>query len=86
MLNFLLDTCTCSTPSAGTSGNNEMKCSNGETRFCEDNEECYATESFDYGQLDIACRTPGNYIESKCIFSAKYLKYICEKIIFCLLK
>ena len=58
MLIFFLDTCTCSTPSAGTSGNNEMKCSNGETRFCEDNEECYATDEFNYGQWVTACRIP----------------------------
>ena len=55
---FLLDTCTCSTPSSGTSGNNEIKCSNGETRFCEANEECYATEKFNYGKWSAACRVP----------------------------
>ena len=55
---MLLDTCTCSTPSSGTSGNNEIKCSNGETRFCETNEECYATEKFNYGKWRTACRVP----------------------------
>ena len=58
MLNFLIDTCTCSTPSSGTSGNNEIKCSNGETRFCEANEECYTTEEFNYGKWSAACRVP----------------------------
>jgi len=35
-----------------------MTCTDGSIAYCSSNEECYATETFDYGQLDIACRTP----------------------------
>ena len=57
-----LDTCTCSTPGAGTTGKNEMTCSNGETRHCVSDEECYATIAFIYGQWKDGCRIPGNFI------------------------
>ena len=55
---IFLDTCTCSTPSAGTAEHNEIKCSNGETTYCKGNEECYATGEFNYGQWTSACRVP----------------------------
>ena len=55
---FLLDTCTCSTPSAGTAEHNEFTCTNGESAYCQADEECYATGEFNYGQLSSACRKP----------------------------
>ena len=62
--------CNCTTPGQGIGySKNKMTCTDGSIAYCSSNEECYATESFDYGQLDIACRIPGNYIESKYIFS-----------------
>jgi len=52
------DTCTCSTPSAGTAEHNEITCTNGETTYCAEDQECYATTAFNYGQLSSACRVP----------------------------
>ena len=61
----MLDTCTCSTPSAGTAEHNEITCTNGETTYCAEDQECYATTAFNYGQLSSACRVPtGNLNES----------------------
>ena len=59
---FFSDTCTCSTPGAGTIGKNQMTCSNGETRTCSSDQECYATEAFGYGQLSDGCRIPGKIL------------------------
>ena len=67
--------CNCTTPGQGIGySKNKMTCSDGSIAYCSSNEECYAIETFDYGQLDIACRTPGNYIESKYIVSM-FLKW-----------
>ena len=62
MVIFTLVTCKCSTPGKGTKGNNEMKCSNGETRTCASNEECFASNAFVYGQWNNGCRIPGNIL------------------------
>ena len=55
---LFLDTCTCSTPGAGTVGKNELKCTNGETRHCSSDQECYATEAFTCGEWSDGCRIP----------------------------
>ena len=54
----MLDTCTCSTPGAGTAEHNEITCTNGEKTYCQADEECFATGAFNYGQLSSACRKP----------------------------
>ena len=57
--------CTCSTPGEGTIDKNEFKCTNGETRHCSSDQECYAAEAFTYGEWGEGCRvscecsTPG---------------------------
>ena len=60
-VHFFTDTCTCSTPGAGTTGKNQMTCSNGETRHCDSDQVCYATKTFIYGKWSDGCKIPGNY-------------------------
>ena len=52
----MLDTCTCSHLTNVTASVGEMSCTNDETRYCETNQECYATVAFNYGQWDVGCR------------------------------
>ena len=52
----MLDTCTCSHLTNATASVGEMSCTNDETRYCETNQECYATVAFNYGQWDVGCR------------------------------
>merc|ERR1712228_576754 len=52
------DTCTCTTPGEGTVDKNELQCTNGETRHCAWDQECYATEAFTYGKWSDGCRIP----------------------------
>ena len=52
--------CECTTPGAGTAGNNQMTCSNGETRYCSADKECYSTGTFTYGEWNDGCRIPGD--------------------------
>ena len=53
---FVLDTCTCSHLTNVTASVGEMSCTNDETRYCETNQECYASVAFNYGQWDVGCR------------------------------
>ena len=62
---WLLDTCTCSTPGAGTKNKNQFICSNDETRYCASDQECYATDAFVYGQWRDGCRIPGTIERSR---------------------
>ena len=62
---WLLDTCTCSTPGAGTKNKNQFICSNDETRYCASDQECYATDAFVYGQWKDGCRIPGTFEGSR---------------------
>ena len=55
-------TCECSTPGTGTVGQNQIKCSTGETRYCSADQECYATDKFTYGEWNEGCRIPGDWI------------------------
>ena len=41
---------------AVTASVGEMSCTNDETRYCDENKECYTTEAFNYGQWDVGCR------------------------------
>jgi len=50
------DTCNCSHLANVTASVGEMSCTNDETRYCDENEECYTTEAFNYGQWDVGCR------------------------------
>ena len=52
----VLDTCTCSHLANVTASAGEMSCTNDETRYCDENKECYNTEAFNYGQWDVGCR------------------------------
>jgi len=66
------DTCTCSTPGEGTVGKNELQCTNGETRHCASDQECYATEAFNYGEWSDGCRIRDYVIElNRSISTAK---------------
>merc|ERR1711994_512031 len=51
-------TCTCTTPGEGTVGQNEFQCTNGETRHCASDQECYATEELTFGKWSDGCRVP----------------------------
>ena len=59
----MIVTCTCSNPGEGLFGKNEMRCSNGEIRSCSQNQECYATKAFVYGQWSNGCRVPGDFLD-----------------------
>ena len=64
--------CECTDIAAGKpkDGNNQMKCSNGETRYCSSEKECYAPGKFTYGEWSDGCRIPGDWILRIC----KYFK------------
>lgn len=49
-------TCKCETPGAGAAGKNGFVCSDGNTRWCNAVEECYATEAFLKGEWTDGCR------------------------------
>lgn len=51
--------CRCSDP-VTEDGNNELKCSNGETWHCSAGQICYASEPFSYGQWADGCATPSS--------------------------
>ena len=50
--------CSCATPRGGTSGHNKFSCTNGHSRYCAANEECYNTRTFKYGHWASGCRVP----------------------------
>ena len=52
-----------------------MKCSNGEKRSCDANQECYATEAFVYNQWSDGCRVPGNTFDNKFAVGVKLNTY-----------
>ena len=56
LYSVVLDTCTCSHLANVTASAGEMSCTNDETRYCDENKECYTTEAFNYGQWDVGCR------------------------------
>ena len=51
---YKLTTCSCSNPGAGMDP--EVKCSDGKTRSCAADEECFATSPFPLDTLRQACR------------------------------
>ena len=54
--------CKCDTPANGTGYHkNKITCTDGSIAYCSSNEECYATDEFEYGKLYDGCRLPGNY-------------------------
>ena len=60
---FITVTCDCTSPGKGEGYmNNKMNCTDGSVAYCALNEECYATESFEYGKLYEGCRLPGNIL------------------------
>ena len=42
--------------------NNQMTCSDGSIKYCGADEECFATQPFDYGKLYDGCRLIGNFM------------------------
>ena len=56
-------TCSCSTPGAGTNGQNYYSCSDGTSGHCSAIEECHARAPFEKGQWGDGCRVPPVYIE-----------------------
>ena len=78
---WLLDTCTCSTPGAGTKNKNQFICSNDETRYCASDQECYATDAFVYGQWRDGCRIPGTIERSRSLSTIIYFMIYIIQII-----
>ena len=58
--NFFTVMCNCTTPNNGTGyDHNKFLCSDGSMAYCSENEECYATEPFQFDRLNDGCRIPG---------------------------
>jgi hypothetical protein len=51
-----LPTCTCSTPNAGTAGQNKYTCTDGAEGFCSAEDTCYAALPFVKGDWKSGCR------------------------------
>ena len=65
LLFFILVMCDCATPGNGTGyDKNQMICSDGSIAYCSHDEECYATEPFEYGKLYDGCRQGGDISNS----------------------
>jgi hypothetical protein len=49
-------TCSCVTPNAGTSGNNQYRCTDGTSAWCTSTSVCFATTPFTKGDWANGCR------------------------------
>merc|ERR1719204_578558 len=69
--------CTCDTPGQGTAGYNKFTCTNGATRYCSHDEECYATGKFTYGKWEDGCRRPVCTCDTPGQGTAGHNKFTC---------